>query len=68
MSIGSSIIIYFLDKHNEPVILVGKESKYVTDVVNGAVLEDVNRKQLFVGDLTEAKKYFSKMASNLEKT
>jgi hypothetical protein len=68
MAIGSSIIIYFLDKDKQPIILVGKESKYVTDLVKGAVLEDVKRKQLFEGNLTDAKQYFSETARNLEKT
>ena len=68
---GSSIIVWFFDK--EPILLVGKESVYVSDLIDKdpkfkSYFGDLIReKEHFTGkDLTAAKMHFSEEATKLE--
>lgn len=63
---GASIILWFYDDTaKQPILLTGKESKYMSDLSEYKDL--VREKELFSGtDLVQAKKYFSKNAKDLE--
>jgi antitoxin component YwqK of YwqJK toxin-antitoxin module len=63
---GASIIIWFYDDTaKQPILLTGKESKYMSDIPEYKDL--VREKEVFNGtDLMQAKKYFSKNAKDLE--
>ena len=69
MATGSSIIIWFYDEEiKQPIILVGKESKYVTDILKKPEKTEIERKQVFEGNITSSKEYFSRTARDLEKS
>ena len=63
---GASIILWFYDDiAKQPILLTGKESKYMSDLPEYKDL--VKDKEFFTGtDLVQAKKYFSKNAKDLE--
>ena len=63
---GASIIIWFYDDTiKQPILLTGKESKYMSDLPEYRDL--LREKEFFSGtDLVQAKKYFSKNAKDLE--
>jgi hypothetical protein len=68
MTSGATIIIYFYDpKINDAVLLTGKESKYVTDLPLSPELLKLIHEEFEGDNLEEAKDFFSKQASHLEK-
>ena len=64
--IGASIVLWFYDDNiKQPVLLVGKESRYMSDFPQ--YRDIVREKEFFRGtDLVQAKNFFSKNAQDLE--
>jgi len=70
---GASIILWFYDEDKkQPVLLTGKESTYVSDLLKDPAFNDkysalIREKENYSGaDLAQAKLYFSKGAKELE--